>query len=56
VNRVERQINAQINWLRFLFRLIERIMNYPEELNTLILKFVMTRQLAVQFEELKRAV
>jgi len=49
VNRVEKQINAQINWMRFLLRLTERILNYPEELNTLVLKFIITRQLLVQF-------
>jgi hypothetical protein len=29
INRVEKHINAQINWMRFLFRLIDRIMSYP---------------------------
>ena len=53
ISRVEKQINVQINWMRFLFRIIDRILSYPEEYNVTVLKFIMVRQLAIQFKGLK---
>lgn len=29
ISKVEKQINVQINWMRFLFRIIDRILSYP---------------------------
>lgn len=29
ISRAEKQINAQVNWMRFLLRIIDRIMSYP---------------------------
>jgi hypothetical protein len=58
LNRVERQLACQLNWLRYLFRLIEKInsCNYPEDNSVLLLKFIIIRQMAAQYESLKRSV
>jgi hypothetical protein len=57
LNRVEKQLACQFNWLRYLFRLIEKInsCNYPEDSSVLLLKFIIIRQMAAQYESLKRS-
>jgi len=55
LNKVERQLSCQFNWLRYLFRLIERLINYPEDNSVFLLKFIIVRQLAAQYESLKNS-
>jgi hypothetical protein len=54
LNRVEKHINCQINWMRFLFRVLDRFINIPDEPTTQILRFIVLRQLSVQFYNLKK--
>jgi hypothetical protein len=56
LNKVEKQINCQINWMRFLLRLNERLSLYPEDNNnTILLKLIIIRQIAAQYESLKKS-
>ena len=55
VKQVEKQITAHHNWMRFLFRLLERLGPMAEEESTKVLKFIIARQVLVQYEELRTA-
>ncbi len=50
VKQVEKQITAHHNWMRFLFRLLDRISPLTEEECTRVLKFTVARQVLVQYE------
>lgn len=61
IHRTERQVSCQINWMRYLYRLIERLiaaeMTFAESADSLKpLKFIILRQLYTQFYNLMSTV
>ena len=54
LSKVDKHITCQINWMRFLFRLMDRINCVPEETPTTVLKFIVLRQLIVQYGSMRK--
>lgn len=54
LSKVEKHITCQINWMRFLFRLMDKFASMSEERSTSVVKFIILRQLAVQNYNLKQ--
>ena len=53
MSKVEKHLNTQINWMRFLFRLMDRINAIHEASTTTVLKFIVLSQVVVHYENLR---
>lgn len=53
IAKVEKHIACQINWMRFLFRLMDRFNSVGEEGSTVVVKFIILRQISVQYENIR---